>query len=57
MIDENVDDYRAGVTSTANSPIRNGQTSILRILHEAGAITPGMRNTGRQLTHEDGDQP
>ena len=47
-IEQIVADYRAGFTSTQLiAEYGIGKTSMLRLLHEAGAITPGRRNHRR----------
>lgn len=49
-IQQIVADYRAGFTSTQlMAEYGIGKTSMLRLLHEAGAITPGRRNRRRQI--------
>jgi len=48
-IQQIVADYRDGYTSTQlMTEYGIGKTSMLRLLHEAGAITPGRRNHGRR---------
>ena len=45
-----VADYQAGYTSTQLiAEYGIGKTSMLRLLHEAGAITPGRRNHRKQI--------
>lgn len=47
-IQQIVADYRDGYTSTQlMAEYGIGKTSMLRLLHEAGAITPGRRNHRR----------
>jgi len=45
-----VKDYRSGFTSTQlMDDYGISKTSILRVLHEAGAITPGKRNQRKRI--------
>ena len=49
-IQQIVADYRAGYTSTQlMGEYGIGKTSMLRLLHEAGAITPGRRNHRKSI--------
>ena len=49
-IQQIVADYRAGYTSTQLiAEYGIGKTSMLRLLHQAGAITPGKRNHRKQV--------
>lgn len=49
-IQQIVADYRDGFTSTQlMAEYGIGKTSMLRLLHEAGAITPGRRNHRKQI--------
>lgn len=56
-IEQIVADYRGGYTSTQLiTDYGIGKTSVLGLLHEAGAIVPGKRNQRRRVKSGEGPQ-